>query len=93
MGHAIRNWYALLGPDVSFQTSRFISCIEIVSCSHYLCPKTLDCVQSPALCPCPFPEDIRCVVPDMQDKDAATILCVRGDSECKEIERLAGLSS
>ncbi|GJJ07157.1 hypothetical protein Clacol_001357 [Clathrus columnatus] len=64
---------------------------EVVSCSNYLCPKTLDCVQSPALCPCPFPEDIRCVIPDVQDKDAATIICVRGDSECKEVQKLAGL--
>ncbi|KAF8524635.1 hypothetical protein BU17DRAFT_42788 [Hysterangium stoloniferum] len=62
---------------------------EAVSCSQYLCPKTLDCVDTPSACPCPFPEDIKCIVPDAQDKAFATVFCVRGESECAQVEKLA----
>jgi len=60
-----------------------------VQCSRYLCPKTLDCVDAPVACPCPSPEDIKCSVPDAQDIGSATVFCVRGETECAEIERLA----
>lgn len=60
-----------------------------VQCSNYLCPKTLDCVETPSACPCPNPEDIKCLVPDGQDKGSATVFCVRGEVECSEIEHLA----
>ncbi len=61
----------------------------IVSCSQYLCPMTLDCVDSPSECPCPNAEDIKCLIPDMDgDVDDATVVCVRGQQECAEVERL-----
>lgn len=60
-----------------------------VSCAQYLCPDTLVCVASPAQCPCPNAEDVRCVIPDAEDKDSAAVLCVRGANDCREIERLA----
>jgi hypothetical protein len=60
-----------------------------VQCSHYLCPMTLDCADHPSQCPCPYPEDIKCVIPDMDgDVDDATVMCVRGQQECAEVERL-----
>ncbi|KAF8507608.1 hypothetical protein JB92DRAFT_688390 [Gautieria morchelliformis] len=62
---------------------------EAVQCSSYICPKTLDCVDTPSACPCPNPEDIKCLVPDAQDKGSATVFCVRGEAECADIERLA----
>ncbi|KAJ7094566.1 hypothetical protein B0H15DRAFT_904494 [Mycena belliarum] len=61
--------------------------LESVSCSQYLCPATLDCVGSPVDCPCPDPEDIKCTIPDA-DK-GATVICVRGNDECRHVERLA----
>jgi hypothetical protein len=61
----------------------------VVPCSNYLCPDTLVCVQGPSECPCPNVEDVRCVVPDVQDKGAGTVVCVRGTEECKEVEKLA----
>ncbi|KIJ57031.1 hypothetical protein M422DRAFT_149088 [Sphaerobolus stellatus SS14] len=61
---------------------------QAVQCSAYLCPKTLDCVPSPDACPCPYPEDIKCVVPDAQDQKSATVVCVRGGDNCKEVEAL-----
>ncbi|KAF8592126.1 hypothetical protein K439DRAFT_1643784 [Ramaria rubella] len=63
---------------------------EGAQCSNYLCPKTLDCVETPSACPCPNPEDIKCLVPDAQDKGSATVFCVRGETECAEVEKLAG---
>lgn len=37
-------------------------------------------------------EDIKCVIPDMDINDeGATVVCVRGENECAEVERLAGI--
>ncbi|KAJ7904748.1 hypothetical protein B0H14DRAFT_2664216, partial [Mycena olivaceomarginata] len=58
-----------------------------VSCSQYLCPATLDCVGSPIDCPCPDAEDIKCVIPDAEEKEG-TVVCVRGTDECQAVERL-----
>ncbi|KAJ7490363.1 hypothetical protein B0H11DRAFT_2010232 [Mycena galericulata] len=69
--------------------SQWAAHLESVSCSQYLCPTTLDCVGSPVDCPCPDPEDIKCMVPDADEKDGATVVCVRGSNECREVERLA----
>jgi hypothetical protein len=61
----------------------------VVACSQYLCPETLDCVDKPVDCPCPNPEDIKCIVPDAEgDVDDATVICTRGQKECTEVERL-----
>jgi hypothetical protein len=51
----------------------------IVSCSSYLCPDTLVCVSTPAECPCPHVEDVKCLVPDAVERGAATVVCARGD--------------
>jgi hypothetical protein len=53
-----------------------------------MCPATLDCVSDPALCPCPDVQDVKCVIPDAVDANAATVVCVRGEDGCKEVERL-----
>ncbi|OBZ76234.1 Long chronological lifespan protein 2 [Grifola frondosa] len=47
---------------------------EAISCSHYLCPDTLVCVSEPSHCPCPDVQDIKCLIPDAEDKGAATVL-------------------
>ncbi|KAF7332063.1 RING-type domain-containing protein [Mycena kentingensis (nom. inval.)] len=61
--------------------------LESVSCSQYLCPGTLDCVSSPRNCPCPQSEDIKCLI--REPNGEATVICARGESECREVERLA----
>ncbi|KAJ6490366.1 hypothetical protein C8R47DRAFT_1045948 [Mycena vitilis] len=69
--------------------SQWAAHLESVSCSQYLCPATLDCVGSPVDCPCPDAEDIKCTIPDSDDTHGATIVCVRGENECKQVEELA----
>ncbi|KAI0082408.1 hypothetical protein K474DRAFT_1585822 [Panus rudis PR-1116 ss-1] len=64
---------------------------DAVPCSQYLCPATLDCVPNPAQCPCPYAQDIKCLVPDADDKEGATVFCVRGAEECDEVKRLTAL--
>lgn len=59
-----------------------------VSCSEYLCQDTLVCVAKPMDCPCPNVEDIKCVVPDVQDAASGTRLCIRGGSDCGQLEKL-----
>ncbi|KDN51168.1 hypothetical protein RSAG8_00797, partial [Rhizoctonia solani AG-8 WAC10335] len=62
---------------------------DAVPCSQYLCPDTLVCVSSPALCPCPAPEDIKCVIPDSEGgSNDGTVVCVRGPTGCKQLENL-----
>jgi hypothetical protein len=60
----------------------------IVSCSEYLCQDTLVCVTKPIDCPCPNVEDIKCVVPDAQDAGSGTRLCIRGGTDCTQLEKL-----
>jgi hypothetical protein len=60
-----------------------------VSCSEYLCQDTLVCVSKPIDCPCPNVQDIKCVVPDAQDGSSGTRLCIRGGTDCAQIEKLA----
>ncbi|KAJ3575825.1 hypothetical protein NP233_g834 [Leucocoprinus birnbaumii] len=70
-------------------SSQFSAYVDSVSCAHYLCPLTLDCVGNPSECPCPNVEDIKCLVPDMDgDVDDGTVICVRGKQECEEVEKL-----
>ncbi|KIM29437.1 hypothetical protein M408DRAFT_113369 [Serendipita vermifera MAFF 305830] len=66
---------------------------ESVSCNKYLCPGTLTCVDAPVNCPCPYPEDIKCVIPDMDRKGqvhngAATVICVSGKEGCDLVHKL-----
>ncbi|QRV87424.1 cytochrome P450 family protein [Ceratobasidium sp. AG-Ba] len=51
---------------------------DAIPCSQYLCPNTLACVSTPVLCPCPAPEDIKCVIPDAEGgSNDGTVVCVR----------------
>ncbi|KAF9478155.1 hypothetical protein BDN70DRAFT_783844, partial [Pholiota conissans] len=69
--------------------SQWAAYSDSVACSQYLCPETLDCVQKPVDCPCPNPEDIKCIVPDMEgDVEDATVICTRGQKECSEVDKL-----
>jgi len=68
--------------------SQWAAQADQISCSTYLCPDTLACVTSPSECPCPSVEDERCLIPDALNRDAATVLCVRGGRGCADVERL-----
>lgn len=62
---------------------------ERVHCrAGYVCPASLACVPTPADCPCPYPEDIKCVVPDNRPRDEGEgppFFCVRGDTGCAQV--------
>lgn len=59
------------------------------SCTQYLCPTTLTCVSKPADCPCPSPEDVKCIIPDADADEGFTAVCVRGGKEgCAQVEGL-----
>jgi len=63
------------------------STVEQIQCDRYLCPATLDCVERPMHCPCPSPEDIKCIIPDhAAPSDGGTVVCVRGEG-CKGLEK------
>ena len=62
--------------------------VMTVSCSEYLCQDTLVCVTKPIDCPCPNVEDIKCVVPDVQDAGSGTRFCMRGGTDCAQLEKL-----
>ncbi|KAG8218680.1 hypothetical protein J3R82DRAFT_4347 [Butyriboletus roseoflavus] len=64
-------------------------CSVAVPCSLYLCPDSLVCVARPSECPCPREEDVKCIVPDAEDEEGGTVVCVRGASGCGAVERLA----
>jgi len=68
--------------------SQWASHAESVSCSQYLCPDTHVCVDRAAACPCPHEQDVKCLIPDALDGDGATVVCVRGENECAEVNRL-----
>lgn len=61
--------------------------VYLVPCSEYLCPTTLVCVAGPMECSCPDVQDIKCLIPDA-DGNEATVICVRGQNECANVERL-----
>jgi len=67
--------------------SQWAAHVESVACSQYLCPTTLDCVAKPMDCPCPDVQDVKCTIPD-SDGDEATVVCVRGQNECADVDRL-----
>ncbi|KAJ8698497.1 Long chronological lifespan protein 2 [Pleurotus ostreatus] len=74
-------------------TSQWAAQADTVPCSHYLCPTTLVCVRKPTDCPCPDVQDIKCTIPDAEDKDSGTVVCVRGEKQCAEVERLMKMGS
>ncbi|WVQ84094.1 long chronological lifespan protein 2 [Cryptococcus sp. DSM 104549] len=54
----------------------------------YVCPASLACVPTPADCPCPYPEDVKCVIPDHRPRDEGEgppFVCVRGDVGCAQV--------
>ncbi|KIY73807.1 hypothetical protein CYLTODRAFT_416832 [Cylindrobasidium torrendii FP15055 ss-10] len=63
--------------------------LDAVSCNQYLCPTTLNCVKSPSDCPCPYVEDIKCIIPDKDSRDGSTVVCARGQEGCDQIKRLS----
>ncbi|KAG8987466.1 Long chronological lifespan protein 2 [Tulasnella sp. JGI-2019a] len=63
------------------------STAEQISCNQYMCPTTLDCVAKPVDCPCPSPEDIKCVIPDELSHGDGTVVCVRGELGCRALEK------
>ncbi len=89
MGNACRQSYVLSLPVSTSSSSYALLSFITVSCSEYLCQDTLVCVSKPIDCPCPNVEDIKCVVPDAQDGGSGTRLCIRGGTDCAQIERLA----
>nr|XP_031857380.1 uncharacterized protein CI109_007202 [Kwoniella shandongensis]KAA5524452.1 hypothetical protein CI109_007202 [Kwoniella shandongensis] len=61
---------------------------EVHCRAGYVCPASLACVPTPADCPCPYPEDVKCVIPDHRDRDEGEgppFVCVRGEVGCKDV--------
>ncbi|EJD01573.1 uncharacterized protein FOMMEDRAFT_88635 [Fomitiporia mediterranea MF3/22] len=69
--------------------SQWAAQADNIPCNAYLCPDTLLCVRNPADCPCPSTEDVKCLIREPKEKDAATVVCVRGEDACTEVQRLA----
>jgi len=69
--------------------SQWLAFAESISCTNYLCPETMQCVEKPVDCPCPNVEDVKCIVSDAVDKEG-TVICVRGGIDCSQVEKLAG---
>ncbi|RSH83868.1 Long chronological lifespan protein 2 [Saitozyma podzolica] len=67
--------------------------MESVHCrAGYVCPGSLTCVPTPADCPCPYPEDVKCVLPDDRPRDEGEgppFVCVRGQQECERVKVFA----
>ncbi|WWC87089.1 uncharacterized protein L201_001975 [Kwoniella dendrophila CBS 6074] len=66
--------------------------MDTVHCrAGYVCPSSLACVPTPADCPCPYPEDIKCVIPDNRERDEGEgppFVCVRssgGQGNCDTV--------
>ncbi|WVF70020.1 hypothetical protein IAT40_004806 [Kwoniella sp. CBS 6097] len=61
---------------------------EVHCRAGYVCPGSLACVPTPADCPCPYPEDKKCVIPDDRERDEGEgppFVCTRGDLGCDEV--------
>ncbi|WWC67724.1 uncharacterized protein I206_101636 [Kwoniella pini CBS 10737] len=70
--------------------------MDSVHCrAGYVCPSSLACVPTPADCPCPYPEDIKCVIPDNRERDEGEgppFICVRstgGQGNCDRVIELS----
>ncbi|KAJ3799217.1 hypothetical protein GGU11DRAFT_679940 [Lentinula aff. detonsa] len=74
-------------PPSGGSHSQWAANIDSVSCSQYLCP-TFDCVATPHDCPCPDQEDVKCIIPDADEKNVGTVICARGPDVCLSVERL-----
>ncbi|WFD26215.1 Long chronological lifespan protein 2 [Malassezia nana] len=51
--------------------------VAAAQCNHYLCPDTLACVDGPENCPCPFAEQVHCML-------GGARLCVQ-QKHCDEV--------
>ncbi|WVQ76821.1 long chronological lifespan protein 2 [Cryptococcus sp. DSM 104548] len=64
-----------------------------LSCTAgYVCPASLACVATPADCPCPYPEDIKCVIPDHRERDEGEgppFVCVRDNEGCAQVVKFS----
>ncbi|KAI0700749.1 hypothetical protein BC835DRAFT_1265799 [Cytidiella melzeri] len=76
-------------PRQASHSPQWAAHADAVPCSDYLCPETLVCVPNPAQCPCPYTEDVKCLIPDAEDQGSATVVCVRGANDCADVERLS----
>lgn len=54
--------------------------VQAAQCRTYLCPDTLACVDEPEDCPCPFAEQVRCMLD-------GTRVCVQ-HSSCDQVHAL-----
>ncbi|KDN42985.1 hypothetical protein K437DRAFT_237435 [Tilletiaria anomala UBC 951] len=68
--------------------------VDAATCIRYLCPRTLSCVDKPANCPCPFPEQIRCPYADGESKsmDLGGHTCV-SEKDCNRVALMRSLGS
>ncbi|GHJ87383.1 hypothetical protein NliqN6_3785 [Naganishia liquefaciens] len=66
----------------------------------YVCPGTANCVKAPVECPCPLPEDFKCLLPTDPKLGShggkEPFVCVRGTTngktarqECDRIQKVA----
>ncbi|KAK8846791.1 hypothetical protein IAR55_005879 [Kwoniella newhampshirensis] len=65
---------------------------EVHCSAGYVCPASLACVPTPAECPCPYPEDVKCVIPDHRERDEGEgppFICVREEVGCKQVVEFA----
>lgn len=54
--------------------------VQAARCPTYLCPDTLACVDDPEDCPCPFAEQVRCMID-------GTRVCVQ-HTNCDQVRAL-----
>ena len=75
---------------VGTQTDK-VSC-RVATCTKYLCPRTLSCVDKPAECPCPFPEQIRCPYSDSESGsiDLGGSNCIQ-EKDCNRVQLMRAL--
>ncbi|KAF9821486.1 hypothetical protein IEO21_00732 [Rhodonia placenta] len=76
-------------PASGANAGQWMAHADSVSCSQYLCPDTLVCVSNPSDCPCPDVQDVKCLIPDSDDKGGATVVCARGTLDCATVEQLS----
>ncbi|KAF8338728.1 uncharacterized protein EI90DRAFT_2967221 [Cantharellus anzutake] len=78
-------------PTKGHSPTMWASQADAVGCPSYLCPSTLVCVDNPSDCPCPSPQDIKCIIPDSQIKATGAIICMSGTAGCKSLERFQSI--
>jgi len=79
------------GPTKGHSPTMWSSQADVVGCNEYLCPSTLVCVDNPSDCPCPSPQDIKCIVQDSQIKGTGTVVCMSGTNGCKSLDRFRSI--